>query len=184
LIAVERREDLLDLILSRRSCRAFSGELPAREDVERIVQAGRFGATARNCQCNRFYVITDPHVLAEITRIASAELPFYADKDCRYAAPMMILVTNLGSTCPIQDASCAMQNMMLAATALGVGSCWVNQPYRLDKSEAFRELIRPLGVGDEEMICASLALGMPKESWHPTRLEHKGNPVFWPNEEK
>ena len=69
---------------------------------------------------------------------------------------------------------------MLAACAMGVGSCWINQPYHLDGDPDLRALLAPMGLTQEERICCSLALGLPEGPLFPGRKEHAGNQVIWP----
>lgn len=177
---MEHNKEFLNLILDRRSCRSFRPDLPDRPTLAAIVEAGRFAPSAQNCQLTRFYVITDPKVLAGITDTVSRRMKHYAGRDCRYGAPVLILVTNSKSnSLALQDTSCAMENMMLAASALGLGSCWINHPHHLTDDPEMRALLAPIGVTEDEVICASLSLGWPADPVHPGRKEHKGNPVFW-----
>ena len=168
---------ILDLIHTRRSCRFFRPELPERTVLEAIIEAGRSAPSAKNAQKNHFYVLTNPAHLTAFTDIISRNIPAYEGKDCRFGAPALIVMTNLReSHNALQDVSCAMENMMLAATALGVGSCWINQPLHLDANEELRAL---LNVSEEERICASLALGLPAKEPLTGPKDHPGNPVTW-----
>lgn len=74
-----------------------------------------------------------------------------------------ILVTNQKeSTTCVQDASCAMENMMLAAFSLGVGSCWINQLYRTREDREVQEKLAEIGVTPEEMPVAALGPGLAR----------------------
>ena len=80
------------------------------------------------------------------------------------------------------DCSCALENMMVAANALDLGSCWINQLHWLDEHPAVSSFMRELGLGEDETICGALALGCPDtEDGLPVRkpLERTGNPVTW-----
>lgn len=177
---MSKHMELLNLILDRRSCRAFRPDPLDRPTLAAIVEAGRYAPSAMNRQQCRFYVITDPKLLDAVTAGVSENLDGFREKDCRYAAPALILVTNQKDNgCALQDASCAMENMMLAACAMGVGSCWINQPYHLRDNQALRDLLSPIGVGGEEQICCALALGLPAGELPTGRKERTGNPVIW-----
>ena len=150
---------ILTLIHERRSCRHFRAERPERSILEAIVEAGRCAPSAMNTRKTHFCVITDPKRLADCSAMIRSKLPAYADKDFRYAAPVMILLTNAEDhPSALQDISCAMENMMLAATALGVGSCWLNHFFHLEHDPDLRAL---MGVAPGERMCAALALGLP-----------------------
>lgn len=180
---MSKHMEFLNLILDRRSCRAYLPQAPDRPTLAAIVEAGRYAPSAMNQQLCRFYVITDPALLSAISRTVSARLEGFADHDCLYGAPALVLVTNRKDNgCALQDASCAMENMMLAACSMGLGSCWINQPYRLRDDPELRALLAPLGLTDGELICASLALGQPAGELFPGRREHPGNTVVWATE--
>ena len=122
--------EMLKLMHDRRSTRAYRPEPLQEAVIQQILEAGRFAPSGMNKQLNHFYVITDPNYLADLTALVSRKMENYRDKDFRYGAPVLVLVTNQKeSTTCVQDASCAMENMMLAAFSLGVGSCWINQLY-------------------------------------------------------
>lgn len=177
---MESNRELLELLQNRRSCRAFQPQPLDRDTLSAIVEAGRRAPSAMNRQLCRFYVLTDPDLLEAVSRTVSVQLEGFAGRDCRYGAPALVLVTNRrDNACALQDASCAMENMMLAAAALGVGSCWINQPYYLSGDETFRALLAPIGLTGEEAVCASLALGLPAGELFPGLREIFGNPVVW-----
>ena len=177
---MEHNKELLDLILDRRSCRTFRPEPLDRPTLAAIVEAGRYAPSAMNVQLCRFYVITDPRLLRRISDTVSRRLEGFADRDCRYGAPALVLVTNRTSNpCALQDAACAMENMMLSACAMGVGSCWINQPFYLSDDPELRALLAPLGLTEEERVCCSLALGLPDGPLFPGRRERTGNSVVW-----
>jgi len=177
---VDKNKEFLNLILDRRSCRTYRPDPLPKALLAAIVEAGRYAPSGMNRQMNRFYIITDPKVLTAISQTVSRRLEHFAGKDCRYNAPALILVTNSRQNpSAIQDASCAMENMMLAAASLGVGSRWINQPYHLRDDEEMLALLSTIGVGEEELVCASLSVGYPEGELFPGRRERTGNEVIW-----
>ena len=115
--------EMLKLMHDRRSTRAYRPEPLQEAVIQQILEAGRFAPSGMNKQLNHFYVITDPNYLADLTALVSRKMENYRDKDFRYGAPVLVLVTNQKeSTTCVQDASCAMENMMLAAFSLGVSA--------------------------------------------------------------
>jgi nitroreductase len=71
-----------------------------------------------------------------------------------------------------------LQNMMIAATALELGSCYMNPVHWLDDSEGFREYMYTLGLDQNETIVGGIALGYPAENPGPP-LPRIGNPVSY-----
>ena len=177
---MEHNKEFLDLLLDRRSCRAFRPDALDRPTLAAIVETGRYAPSAMDTQQNHFYIITDQKLLKQLSELVSRKLEHLADRDFRYGAPALVLVTNRKDHAMApQDAACAMENMMLAACAVGVGSCWINQVYHLKDSASMAALLAPLGVSGEEFPCCALALGLPDGPLFPGRKEHPGNPVTW-----
>ena len=102
-----------------------------------------------------------------------------------YNAPVLIVVANkrdYGNK--YADVSCAMQNMMLAANALDLGSCWINQLRWLQDNPVLRAYLQKLGMAEDEEVCASLSIGYPDTpDGLPGRrvMPVTGNPVVYIN---
>ena len=176
---MEHHKELLNLILERRSCRHFLPQPPDRPTLAAVLEAGRYAPSANNKQLTRFYVITDRKLLDSLSQVVSSKLENFAGRDCTSGAPVLILVTNrYDHNCALQDAACAMENMMLAAFSLGVGSCWINQLYRTREDREVQEKLAEIGVTPEEMPVAALALGWPAVDF-PGPREKTGNLVSW-----
>ncbi|MCI7063161.1 MAG: nitroreductase family protein, partial [Mitsuokella jalaludinii] len=100
-----------------------------------------------------------------------------------YNAPVLIVVANkrdYGNK--YADVSCAMQNMMLAANALDLGSCWINQLRWLQDNPVLRAYLQKLGMAEDEEVCASLSIGYPDTpDGLPGRrvMPVMGNPVVY-----
>jgi len=110
--------DALEALRTRRSVRSYSDE-PIRKDViEDIVDCGRLAATAINIQPWEFVVVTDKSKLEEL-----ADATDYGGFIADAAACVVILCKD--TKYYLEDGSAATQNVLVAARALGVGSCWV-----------------------------------------------------------
>ena len=78
------------------------------------------------------------------------------------------------------DSACALENMMIAANALDLGACWINQLHWLTDHEAVRAYMGGLGLAEDETITGGLILGYGFDgSPVRTELERTGNPVTW-----
>ena len=117
--------EVLKVLKERRSIRAFRPEPLKKEDLDAIVEAGLYAPSAKNLQSTKLVVVRDAAVLARLERLNSQILgtpegtPFYG-------APEAIVVLS-DSDYPnwLQDGSLVMGNLMNAAAALGIGSCWI-----------------------------------------------------------
>lgn len=192
--------DALEAIKTRRSTRKFSPKLPEKELIETVIEAGRYAPSGGNNQTTHFLVITASEILKEIlwvvqTAFAKMEIQenmysslknsINASKrgnyDFLYNAPVLIVTANKkGYGNAMADSSCALENMMIAANALDLGSCWINQLHWLDEDEAVREYLLGLGLAEDETVTGGLALGYPADGL-PNRvpLPRTGNPVTW-----
>ncbi|MBO5535162.1 MAG: nitroreductase [Clostridia bacterium] len=188
--------DALEAILTRRSTREMKPEMPARELLEKVIEAGRAAPSGANSQSTHLIVITSKDVLAGLAQLVQAEFAAMEETPGMYVslrnairrskkggyvfhynAPVLIVTANrIGYGNAIADSACVLENMMIAANALGLGSCWINQLHWLSEHPAVRTQMERLGLGKEETITGGLILGN-----EPVRGEWKrtGNPVTW-----
>jgi nitroreductase len=146
--------DALEAIEKRRSIRRYTGAAIPREDLEKIVNAGRLAASGYNRQPWDFIVVTE-RAMIERLKVAAGWM--------ERAAAVIAVVMDPASEFWLEDGSAAVENMLIASTALGYGSCWL-QGDTLPHEEEFKAL---LGVPAEKRLLTLVTLGVPAE-W-PTR---------------
>ncbi len=108
--------DALEAIRTRRSVRQYTGEKIPRADLETLVDAARLAPTGSNKQPWDFIVVTDEAMINQL-KIASQ----WMDK----AAAIIAVVMDPSSRWWVEDASAAVENILLASVALGYGACWL-----------------------------------------------------------
>ena len=102
--------------------------------------------------------VTDKAARDEISRLNAAVMG--KDTDPYYGAPVLVLaLADPASSTWVEDASCALENMMLAAHALGLGSVWVHREREIFDSEAGKALLRAWGLPETLRGVGSIALG-------------------------
>ena len=192
--------DAMEAIMTRRSTRRMKGELPPKEMIEQVIEAGRAAPSGSNSQTTHLIVITKKEVLAELAGIvqdAFAAMDIGPDAYVslrhsvnaakkgnyvfHYGAPVLIVTANKkGYGNAIADSACALENMMIAANALNLGACWINQLHGLDENESVRSYMEALGLEQDETITGGLILGYGYDG-QPVRTEmiRTGNPVTW-----
>ena len=146
-------DSTIEAIRNRRSLRAYTQQPIARETIEEIVDCGRMAPTAMNEQPWDFVVITDKVALASIPPILG-HAEFIAN------AAFAVLVLAKDTIYGLEDCCAATENLLLAASARGIGSCWVagsKQAYAPKVAAAFgapadRQLVAivSFGYSDEE----------------------------------
>ncbi len=146
--------DALEAIRKRRTVRSFTGAAIPRADLETIVDAGRLAASGYNRQPWDFIVVTDRGMIEQL-KIAAQ----WMEK----AGAIIAVVLDPATKYWLEDGSAAVQNMLVAATALGYGSCWL-EGYTLPLESQFKAL---LGVPDDRRLLTLVPIGVPVE-W-PTK---------------
>jgi len=156
--------DVFEAIVSRRSIRAFKPDQVSEELLDKILEAARWAPSAGNLQAREFILVTDPELKRKLCNAAFGE-SFIEE------APIDIVVcANERRSAQrygergeklycIQDASASVQDMLLAAHALGLGACWVGAFQERNVSQTFN---LPNGVKPVAII----PLGYPVE--HPS----------------
>jgi len=153
--------NVFDAIRTRRSIRKYLNKPVEREKLSKILEAARLSPSAANRQPWRFIVVTDQKI--------KEELRAAYDEDWFVSAPVIIVGCALPSEAWVRsdgeeywkvDLAIAMQNLILEAWDLGLGTCWIG---------AFREdeVKRILGIPDEARVVALAPLGYPAEEKDP-----------------
>lgn len=194
--------DVFSCIATRHSTRKFKEEPVPQEVLDKIIEAGRQAPSGKHKNQSRFIVIRKKEVLQELIALVQqefAKMEVTPENDDNfggairaakkggyvfmYNAPVLIVVANkrdYGNK--YADVSCAMQNMMLAANALDLGSCWINQLRWLQDNPVLRAYLQKLGMAEDEEVCASLSIGYPDTpDGLPGRrvMPVTGNPVVY-----
>ena len=131
-----------------------TGDPIPREDLEKIVDAGRLAASGSNQQPWDFIVVTDRGMIDQLKVAAQ-----WMEK----ATAIIAVVMDPSSRWWIEDGSAAVENMLIASTALGYGSCWL-EGYTLPREEEFKAL---LDIPKEKRLLTLVPIGVPAE-W-PTK---------------
>ena len=169
--------EVLDAIVTRRSVRSYKPDPIPQEGLERILTAGQYAATGMNRQSPIILAVTDKAVRDELSRMNAAILG--TDSDPFYGAPVVLVVlASKAAHTYLYDGSLVMGNLMLAAHAEGLGSCWIHRAKEEFESEEGKALLRKLGIeGDYEGIghcILGYAAGEPKPA-----APRKANYVYY-----
>jgi nitroreductase len=157
--------DALEAIRRRRSVRKYTGDPIPREHLEIIVDAGRLAASGSNNQPWDFIVVTDRAMIDQL-KIASQWM--------EQAGAIIAVVLDPGSRWWLEDGSAAVENMLIAATALGYGSCWL-EGYTLPREEEFKAL---LDVPGEKRLLTLVPIGVPVE-WPTQDKKPLSQVIHW-----
>lgn len=178
---------VMENIYGRRSVRSYKYEAPSDEIVKEIIKAGTYAANGGNTQGLRFVVIFDRKRLEKYSTVAKRLMVEGLKKQLGAASPeqaehMKGMIRNLSRpefnifhdaplavmvfaapSCltPVEDASLAAGNMMLAAASMGLGSCWIGFATALQYDAEFRA---ETGVPADHRLIAPVILGYPEKA--------------------
>lgn len=160
-------EDLMNpviqAILTRRSIRKFEDRPVPRAILDMILQAGYYAPSGHNMQTWRFTVVEDREKirrLKEATLLTAREHHVYC---YGFENPACIILISNDERNPdgCQDASCAAENILLAAHSYGLGAVWLNALMTLRKEEPVKHILDEFGVPKDHRIWCMAALGYP-----------------------
>ena len=148
--------DTLEAIRTRRSIRRYKNEVIPKADLETIVDAGRLAATGSNQQPWDFIIVTAKPMIANL-KVSGAWI--------EHASAVIVVVMDPKSRWWVEDGAAAIENMLLASTALGYGSCWVE-----GDALPYEDMIKPLlGIPADRRVMALIPIGIPAETPNPRK---------------
>ncbi len=154
--------EVLQAIAARRSCRSYEPRQITKEELDAVAQAGTWAPSAMGRQAGKIVVVQDPETVAQLERMNAAVL---GDPNAHpfYGAPT-VLVVFADSTIPtyVQDGSLVLGNLQLAASAIGLGSCWINRAKEAFETEEGRALMKKWGLGAQYIGVGNCILGYVK----------------------
>jgi len=145
--------DAIEVLKTRRSVRAYRRAPVPRKIIEDVVDCGRLAASAINIQPWEFVVVTDPELRRRIAETTDHG-KFIAD------APVCVVVLCTDTEYYLEDGSAATENILLAACAHGLGSCWVAG----DKKPYAADICQLVGAPQSYKLVSLIPLGYPAES--------------------
>ncbi len=148
--------ETLKVLRERRSIRSYKKEQVREEDLNAILDAGTWAASAMGKQPAVMVVLQDPDEIAYLSKLNARVMN--SDSDPFYGAPTVVVVLCSGGLW-LQDGSLVMANLMNAAQAVGVGSCWINRATEVFESPEGKELLRKWGLPEDIHGVANCILG-------------------------
>lgn len=143
----------VDLILSRRSIRRYENKDIPEEILQQILETGRQAPSAVNRQPIRFVIVNDHDILKNLCDNLITRFVKYAPLAIVGCANTKSLLTGKWA---VVDATIAMENMVISAWSLGIGSCWIGAC----NEKKVKELLK---IPDEWKVVALLTFGYPAE---------------------
>lgn len=164
--------EVISAIKSRRSVRAYKPALLKKAEIDAIIEAGVYAPSGHNAQAWRFTVIQDRSVLEEINAKAKEKMTGIPvnwiqaiarnpNADITHHAPLLVIVSaRKDAVTGDADCTAAMQNMLVAAESMGIGSCWMGLVGFIFSDD---ELMRRYGVPEGYRANQAAVFGYPAE---------------------
>ncbi len=176
-------DDFINVIYRRRSIRKFTDALISEDILTDLLRAGMAGPSAMNAQPWEFIVVTDEEILKKFRASLMFAKMNYKAVICVCGSPR-VQKNKAGSRFWVQDCSAATENILLAATALGLGSVWIGvYPIIL----YVRQVRSILNIPEDVTPLGLIGLGYPAEP-KEARTQYEESRVHWqlyaPNPEK
>lgn len=173
-------------IISRRSVKKYQDRAVEKELLEEIVKAGTYAPTGRNSQSPIIIAVTNKKMRDRLSRmnldiIMGKNLTTSSGhSDPFYGAPVVLIVLAKKDVATrVYDGSLVMENMMVAANSLGLGSCWIHRAKEMFESEEGKLILRDLGITEEYEGVGNCIVGYAAENACKPQVPRKPDYVYW-----
>lgn len=169
--------ETIQTMVTRQSIRSYQPDMIPGEYLEQILKAGTHAASGRGMQSPVIVAVTDKETRDQLSRMNASIMG--TDSDPFYGAPVVLVVlADKNRPTYLYDGSLVMGNLMNAAHALGIGSCWIHRAKEEFESEEGKSLLKKWGIeGDYEGI-GHCILGYAKEPL-PEKKPRKEDYIYY-----
>lgn len=150
-------------LISRRSVRRYKAEQVSKELLDQVLQAGIYAPTAMNRQSPIIVVLQNKEEIQQLSKLNAAVMG--ASHDPFYGAPtVLVVLADANNANAVPDGSLVMGNLMNAAHALGLGSCWINRAREVFDGDEGKALLKKWGIEGDYIGIGNCIIGYPDEA--------------------
>lgn len=168
--------DAYENLVTRRSVKSYIEKEIPRELLEKIVYAGQCAPTGRNRQEVGFVVVTNKDRIKEMSKLNADVMNAKGDPFYGAQAVIVVLVNTDISNTYEYDGALAMGNLMNAAHALGISSCWIHRAREMFLTDQGKQWLQEWGFEDSYVGIGNCILGYSDA--HPEMLPRKSKVVY------
>lgn len=152
----------LNVLKTRRAIRSYESRIPERELIDKVLEAGTYAPTGMGQQSPIIVAVTNQELRDRLSRM-NADI-MGQDTDPFYGAPVVLIVlADKNIPTYLYDGSLVMGNLLNAAHAVGLGSCWIHRAKEMFESDEGKALLKEWGIeGDYEGI-GNCIIGYPAQ---------------------
>ena len=171
--------EIIKALKERRSIRKFTPEMPKKEDLDQIIDAGLYAASAKGLQDTIIVAVTNRELRERLSAANCAIGGWPEGFDPFYGAPVILIVlAKRSSPNRAYDGALVMGNLMLAAHALGLGSIWINRAREEFDTGEWQKTLADIGVEGEWEGVGHCAIGVI-DGEIPAPAPRKPGRVYW-----
>ena len=169
--------DAMETMLTRKSIKKYKSEPVPKELIEQVIAAGLNAPSGLNKQTPIILAVTNKQVRDELSKLNAGKDPFFR-ADPFYGAPVVLVVlADKSMHTYLYDGSLVMENLQLAAHALGLGACWIHRAKETFETPEGKAILEKLGLEGEYEGIGNWILGYPDHD--PEKKPRRENRVFW-----
>lgn len=169
--------EAIQAMLTRKSVKKYKDTPVPRELIDQIIEAGLHAPSGLNKQAPIILVVTDKATRDELSRLNAGDDPFFR-KDPFYGAPVVLVVlADKSAATYVYDGSLVMENLLLAAHALGLGACWIHRAKETFEKPEGKAILEKLGIQGEYEGIGNCILGYADVE--PEKKPRKENRVYY-----
>lgn len=173
-------------IITRRSVKKYQEKAVPADLLKLIIKAGTYAPTGRNSQSPIIIAVTNKDVRDKLSRmnldiIMGKNLTTSSGhSDPFYGAPVVLVVLAKKDVATrVYDGSLVMENMMVAANSLGLGSCWIHRAKEMFETEEGKKLLHDWGISEEYEGIGNCIIGYAAEDACKPQSPRKEDWVYW-----
>lgn len=170
--------DTMQTLLTRVSVKKYKSDPVPKEIIDQIIQAGLQAPSGLNKQAPIILAVTNKEVRDELSALNAGKDPFFR-ADPFYNAPcVLVVLADKSVPTYVYDGSLVMENLLLAAHALGFGACWIHRAKETFETPEGKALLKKLGIEGEYEGIGNCIVGYP-EGELPKIKPRKENRVYY-----
>ncbi|MBP3537079.1 MAG: nitroreductase [Muribaculaceae bacterium] len=156
----ENNETALEVLKTRRAIRSYESRIPEKELIDKVLEAGTYAPTGMGMQSPVIVAVTNPELRDRLSKM-NAEI-MGRDTDPFYGAPVVLVVlADKDIPTYLYDGSLVMGNLMNAAHAVGLGSCWIHRAKEVFETEEGKAMLKEWGIEGNYEGIGNCILGYP-----------------------
>ena len=166
------KKEAIEVLMNRRAIRKFKSEQITDAELLTVLDAGTYAPTGRNMQTPWIIAIQNKEERDAVSKLNAQIMG--SDKDPYYGAPTIIIVVAPDDIFGTINSSAVLTNMVNAAYAAGLGSCWIHRPEQMFQTEEGKAMLAKWGIPEGMKGVGSIALGYA-DMEHPIAPPRKEN---------